>query len=265
MSASKIGSITDLRGRLHDAIADRRDRERPPLLALPGFGMNTRRAGSGRQRPSFRSAASSSSSLATPYCSTSAMVCSVDAGRATVGAHQLPRPLQNVPAVDLVIERVEPSPGIGLGRPVKRSLQFSDFVLLGGPSHDVALTGPSLCVTHERSSGPSLTARFCCPVGSSGTTAASDALPARRPLPGSSPVIGRDAPTAHSAGRRAGEGLPSSRRHHLNVPRPLRRGVPRGCNSRLFTPSMAFAVTDAARLSLPPPEGGHINDAAGFA
>jgi hypothetical protein len=30
---------------------------------------------------------------------------------------------------------VEPSPGIGLGRPVERSLQFSDLVLLGGPSH----------------------------------------------------------------------------------------------------------------------------------
>ncbi len=60
----------------------------------------------------------------------------VDAGRAMVGAHQLPRPLQDVPAVDLVMERMEPSSGIGLGRPVKRSLQFSDFVLLGGPSHE---------------------------------------------------------------------------------------------------------------------------------
>jgi hypothetical protein len=32
-----------------------------------------------------------------------------------------PRPLQDVPAVDLVVERVEASPGIGLGRPVERS------------------------------------------------------------------------------------------------------------------------------------------------
>src|SRR5947207_11611158 len=37
--------------------------------------MNTRRAGSGRQRPSLRSAASSSSNRLTPYRSTSAMVC----------------------------------------------------------------------------------------------------------------------------------------------------------------------------------------------
>src|SRR5205807_10282794 len=84
-------------------------------------------------------------------------VLSLDAARATIVAHLLPRALQNVSAVDLVVERVEPSPGIGLCRPVKRSLQFSDFVLPGGPSH-MALTGPSVHVTHERSSGPSLTA-----------------------------------------------------------------------------------------------------------
>jgi hypothetical protein len=76
--------------------------------------------------------------------------------------------------------------------------------------------------------------------------------PGSRPLPGSSPVIGPDHSGALPQNHRAGEGLPSSRRHHANVPRPLRRGVLRGCESRLFTPSVAFAVTDAARLSLPP-------------
>jgi hypothetical protein len=30
---------------------------------------------------------------------------------------------------------VEPSFGVGLGRPVERPLQFSDSVLLGGRSH----------------------------------------------------------------------------------------------------------------------------------
>ena len=54
----------------------------------------------------------------------------------------------------------------------------------------------------------------------------------------------------NTAGSRAGEGLPSSRRHHLNVPRPIRRGVPRGCASRIFTASMAFTVNSPARLSL---------------
>src|SRR3954454_262160 len=74
--------------------------------------------------------------------------------------------------------------------------------------------------------------------------------PGSRPLPGSSPVIGRGRSGASPQNRRAGEGLPSSRRHHANVPRPLRRGVHRGCTSRLFTPSVAFAVKHSARLSL---------------
>jgi hypothetical protein len=56
-----------------------------------------------------------------------------------------------------------------------------------------------------------------------------------------------------TAGHRAGEGLPSSRRHYLNVPRPIRRGVPDGCASRLFTASVAFTVISAARLPLLPP------------
>ncbi len=44
------------------------------------------------------------------------------------------------------------------------------------------------------------------------TMAASDAVPAGHPLPGSTPVIGRHAPASlHS--RRAGDGFPCSRRH----------------------------------------------------
>jgi hypothetical protein len=50
------------------------DVERGRCSRLPGFGMNTRRAGSGRHLPPFRSAANSSSSRDTPYSSTSAMV-----------------------------------------------------------------------------------------------------------------------------------------------------------------------------------------------
>ena len=48
--------------------------------------------------------------------------------------------------------------------------------------------------------------RLCCPSGSIGTTAASDSLPARRPLPGSTPVIGRAAPAALRS--RSGRGGP---------------------------------------------------------
>src|SRR5215210_3633939 len=47
--------------------------------------------------------------------------------------------------------------------------------------------------------------------GSSGITAASDSLPARHPLPGSSPVIGRDAPTVirRQSGRGGSPQFPS--------------------------------------------------------
>lgn len=40
----------------------------------------------------------------------------VDAGRAAVTAHQLPRALQRAAAMDLAMARVKPSPGIGLAR-----------------------------------------------------------------------------------------------------------------------------------------------------
>jgi hypothetical protein len=104
-------------------------------------------------------------------------------------------------------------------------------------------------VTHERSSGPSLTA---------GSVVPSAQAVIRPP-----PTPTRLAPTsrlrtgyrtrrsgASPQNHRAGEGLPSSRRHHANVPSPLRRGVHRGCDSRLYTPSVAFAVKHSARLSL---------------
>ena len=96
--------------------------------AVPGLGMSTRRAGIGRNVPARSSASSSSSSRDTPYCSTSARVIWSMPGRAVVAAHLAPRPLQHVPAVDLVIQRMESSFGIGLGRPVQRVLQGTDRV-----------------------------------------------------------------------------------------------------------------------------------------
>ena len=49
------------------------------------------------------------------------------------------------------------------------------------------------------------------------------------------------------------------------VPIPLRRRVPWGCDSKLFAPSVAFALSVGARLPLWfPPNGGHAYDAAGF-
>src|SRR5215211_9253615 len=131
--------------------------------------------------------------------------------------------------MDLVVERVEPSPGVGLGRPVERPLQLSDLVLpVGGTSHDG--THRSFPVRDAQTKQRPFPRRgFCCPVGSSGTTAASDALPAPAHFP-VLPVIRRDAPTEQLRSRRAGEGLPSSRRHLASVPSPICREVPRGCN-----------------------------------
>ncbi len=60
----------------------------------------------------------------------------VDARSAVVLTHLEPSTLQDIPAMDLVIERMEPSSGVGLGRPVERSLQTLDFVQLGGTSHE---------------------------------------------------------------------------------------------------------------------------------
>ena len=59
----------------------------------------------------------------------------------------------------------------------------------------MALTGPSLCVTHERSSGPSLTGGSVVRSARSVHMAASDAHPAPIHFPTTKPVIGQDSPT----------------------------------------------------------------------
>jgi hypothetical protein len=93
-------------------------------------------------------------------------------------------------------------------------------------------------------------------------------LPARLPFTSRRvPVIERPASgdiNPH-AGHRAGQGLSCSRRYYPNVPCPLRRGVPHGCTSRVFTASMAFTLRIRARLSLFPSPDGTFHDAAGFA
>src|SRR3954454_6281703 len=103
---------------------------------------------------------------------------------------------------------------------------------------EAALTGPlQVTTTNRRRSGPSLTGGYV----------VRPAQPVLRPpptpfrqgvhLPRSS-VIGSHAPTTtfpqHAP---SGEGLLIPRLHRLIVPRPLRRGVPRGCSSRIFTAS----------------------------
>src|SRR6266540_2340957 len=176
----------------------------------------------------------------------------VDAGRAAVAAHLLPRPVQHVPAVDLVEPRMEPSARVGLGRPVQRMLQGPNPVVpdsgKGGTSrhgtHPIPPAAP-----HEQSSGPSQHRRLCCPT----------ARPVLRPPPTPS----RPPPTSRlHTGDRTTPSTPF--RSALRPGRPpqfppppsqafralLRRGVLRGCPSRIFTASMAFTVNRPARLSL---------------
>ncbi len=121
--------------RLHDAVTDSGDRQRS-LLTRAGLWYEhpTR-----RQRPptavlEVRGQLVEQPSNPVPLDVSDADL--VDARSAAVAAHLLPRALQHVSAIDLVIERVEPSFGVGLGRPVQRPLQVLDLVVLGGTSHE---------------------------------------------------------------------------------------------------------------------------------
>ena len=85
------------------------------------------------------------------------------------------------------------------------------------------------------------------------------------PLPGVTGYRTRFSGDKH-AGHRAGEGLPSSRRHYLNVPRPVRRSVLGGCDFRFFTASIGLhRGSSGSAPSDPTLTGGNGNDAAGFA
>ena len=86
--------------------------------------------------------------------------------------------------------------------------------------------------------GPFAPDGLCCPAHQH-YYGPSDSLSAPTHFPATSPVIGPAAPATIRSSR-AEEGLPSSRRHLLAVPRPLRRRVPRRCapgSSRLPWPS----------------------------
>ena len=156
-SASKIGSSTIFTRGLHDPVTDRGDRQRP-LLVRPGFGMNTRRAGSGRYRLSRSSAASSSSSRETPYSSTSAMVTWSMPGAPHCGAPP-PTPAPGRPCdgpcrrAHGTVVRGRPWP------PGKAHAARLGPCPLGHPRAGLANEGTHqpFPLTHGRSSGPSLT------------------------------------------------------------------------------------------------------------
>jgi hypothetical protein len=93
-----------------------------------------------------------------------------------------------------------------------------------------------------------------------GTMGRSDSRSALAHFTGT-PLIGSDAPRPplrwHPRGLSAGAetGLSCSHDGRPTIPRPLRRRVPRGCISKLFAPSMAFALLPRARLPVGPSRG----------
>ena len=97
----------DLHRGLHDPVADRRDRERTPLLAT---GLRNERPACGKRTPApvlqIHGQLIEQSAHAVLLDIGDCLL--VDAGRATISAHQLPRALQNVPAVDLVVDWFAP-------------------------------------------------------------------------------------------------------------------------------------------------------------
>src|SRR6266540_843104 len=251
-----------LHGRLHDAVTDSRDRERSKLLAP---GLRDEDTARGKRTPAPVPEVHDQF-VEQPVDAVPLDVGEsgpVDAGRAAIGAHRLPRPLQDVPAMDFVVERVEPSFGVGLGRPVERPLQFSDSVLRGGPSH--LRHSPALPCTRRTNEAAALPITPGSVVPRAQAVLRPPPTPTRHAthFPGS-PVIGRVAPTA-TFRRPPGRGGPPQ-----FPPPPSERSTPHtpggssGPHSRLFTPSMAFALTSRARLLLFRQKAG-TNDAAGFA
>ena len=177
----------DLQRGLHDTVADSRNRQRPLLIRSRLRDEHP----PGRQRPvpslpQFRGQLAEQPGH--PVLLDVRQRDAINASSAAIAAHVLPRPVQHVAAVDLVEQRMEPSAGIGLGRPVKRMLKRSDSVPAdsrqGGPSRNRTGTHQpeaSRSRANEAAALPSPQVVLSC--GSTGTTTASDSLPAAAHFP----------------------------------------------------------------------------------
>ena len=205
-----------------------------------------------------RSVANSPSSRSTPYCSRHRWSAGRCRPRRGCGA-PTPTHAPRRPCDDLVMKRVEQSPGIGLGHPVKRALQLSDLVYPGGPSHHRGTHQALPCTSrvNEAAALPSptvvLSARLDRYYGRLRLP------PSRRQLPGSTPVIRRRFPRL-SAGRFVRGGPLQF------PPPPSERSAPSYAGE-----SLAAALQDLRRfhgLRREPPGSALSsvsNDAAGFA
>ena len=252
-SASKDRLERDLHSGLHDPVADSGNRERPLLIRARLRDEHP----PGRQRPvpsllQFRSQLIEQPGY--PVLLDSHQADPVDTRCAAVAAHLLPCPVQHVPAVELV-RTAHGTVFQGRPRPPGKAhaAKLADPVRLRQPP---GWTLAVLLGTH-RSGPPSLRANEAAALPSPRVVLSRRSEryygrlrlpPGRRPLPGSTPVIRRRFPRQPQHAP-SWEGLPSSRRHHLNVPRPLTPESPSRLPSRIFTASMAFAVNRPARLS----------------
>jgi len=151
---------------------------------------------------------------------------------------------------------METSVGRPLGRQVQLDLEFSDSVFLGVIGLGRHAPVPSLVVKARGEAGPlPIAGGYVVRPTYSGTTGPSATLPAGCDFTGSPLIRTHCSRAVHFAAPGAGEGFPSSRTDLPTVPLPLPRGVLRGCASRLFTASLAFAQISPARLPLVPLRG----------
>ena len=252
----------DLRGSLHDPVADSGNRERPLFIRSRLRDKHP----PGRQRP-VPSLPHLHGQLTEqpghPVLLSVRQADTVNASSAAVAAHILPRPVQHIPAVDLVEQRMEPSCRVGLGRPVKRMLQSADPVPTdsrqGGPSRNTGThrSGPFNARVNEAAALPSPQVVLSC--RSERYYGRLRLPPGRRPLPGSTPVIERRLPRLSAA--RSGRGGPLQ-----FPPPPSERSAPSYAGE-----SLAAAFQDLHRfhgLRREPPGSALSsvsNDAAGFA
>ncbi len=191
----------DLQGGLHDPVANRGDRKGPVLILQARLGDQHPAS---RQRPVSSFSQFGGQLVNEPERSVLVFDLIqrglVNAGCAVAGAHRDPPTPQDIPAEDLVPQRVKPTSGIGLGRPVQRVLQGTHLIqprtsAAGGTSRRIG--------THR--APPATSSR----IDEAGALPSPPVMlsgrlkryydPLRRPpgplsLPGSSPVIDRDAP-----------------------------------------------------------------------
>jgi len=176
--------------RLHDPVADSRDRQRPQFAGARLRDENP----PGRQRPvppSRNSAPASPSSRDTPLLLSVRQADTVNAAAAAVGGAHLPPLSSTPPAVDLVEQRMEPSARTALGRPVSaccKALTLSPDSRQGGPSRNTG-AHQSAAPSSRVNEAAALPSPQVCVLRLDQYYGRPRPPPGRAPFPGSTPVI----------------------------------------------------------------------------